>query len=499
MRIVVDNDPKLEDGLKKKEGEKIISLREQVRAASPKRSPEQPPPTPQTPVAQKESVKDQKDKQTVKAQVYHPTQRRLRKGWIQSYLDYTEGQESPSKFHFFAALSVLAGVARRHIFLNRGYYILYPNIYVILVAGSAICRKSTACNIAMNFIFELELKHVFHGKITSEGLLEFMSQIKPHHVQGKPVVDTSPFIYSDELHVLFSGQTYTEQLTKIFTDFYGGKKQWDYKTKNSGTASIRNASPTILAASTPIWLAKAFPPELIHAGLTGRSFFVYESRGKRIAHPEMPPKKLHQDLMHDLSHISNLTGEFRWTEDAHDAFRTWYETLDYGSESDVLESYYARKPDHALKLAMLLSINESDDLVINLKYWNHALRVLSEVESNTRYAFQYMGTPEAALAGELLAVVRAMDGVELVNEAYSRVAHKFRGSTQFEEVITSLSMQKKLERRRMLTNGEEILFIPNHKDVKKQGAKFARLQKHPRRGLKKDLSERDFPVKGKGE
>ena len=410
---------------------------------------------------------------------YRHTKRRLPSGWLQAYLQYTSGQESPSKFHFFAGLSVLAGAVRRHVYLDRGYYTIYPNIYVILVAGSAICRKSTACNIAIDFLHKLKTKHVFHGQASTQGLLDFMANIKHHYCKGVRTQDTSPFIYSDELHVLLTHRSYTEDIVKVFTDFYSGKVEWDYKLKAS-VVTIKNCSPSILAASTPIWLAKALPPELMDAGLTGRMFFVYEDRGKRIAHPEPPSDKLKAALLHDLVHISNLSGEFIWEEEAKQAFTTWYEGLDMDYDQDVLAAYFARKQDHALKLAMLFAVNESDNLRITVTHWERALQCLSEIEANARLAYQYMGTNEAAMAGEIITALKSLKGVELRSEVYRRVGHKYKNIKQFNEIVDSLVMQKKIKKDKLKTNGKQLLRLERFDDKIAQAEKYVALSKMPR-------------------
>ena len=410
---------------------------------------------------------------------FKQTKRRLKDGWLQAYLQYTSGQESPPKFHFFAGLSVLSGAIRRHVYLDRGYYVLYPNIYVVLVAGSAICRKSTACNIAVDLLRSLTTKHIFHGQASTQGLLDFMTTIKDHYCQGALVRDMSPFVYSDELYVLLSGQDYTKDIVKILTDFYGGKDTWDYKLKKS-VVPIKNCSPTIFAASTPVWLGKAIPSELVAAGLTGRMFFVYEDRGKRIAHPKPPSDKLKAALQHDLLHIANLRGEFIWEDEAKDAFTTWYEALNMDYDQDVLAPYYARKPDHALKLAMLFAVNEADDLHISLRHWKRSLQVLEEIEKYARLAYQYMGTTEAALAGEVMSTLKSLHGVDTRANVFRRVGLKYKNVKQFNEVLESLILQKKIKKRQIKLNHKWVLIDETFEDTVLQAEKFAKFSKIPR-------------------
>lgn len=67
-----------------------------------------------------------------------------REAFFDLYKQYTQGQESPESFHFWTAVGLVASVAGRSIWTDRGYYNLYPNHYIILVSKSALARKSTA-------------------------------------------------------------------------------------------------------------------------------------------------------------------------------------------------------------------------------------------------------------------------------------------------------------------------------------------------------------------
>ena len=62
-----------------------------------------------------------------------PQQRQL-DDWLDSYLDFTTGNESPEKLHLWTALALLSAAVKRQIWMDRGFYKLYTNIYVLMVA-----------------------------------------------------------------------------------------------------------------------------------------------------------------------------------------------------------------------------------------------------------------------------------------------------------------------------------------------------------------------------
>ena len=96
--------------------------------------------------------------------------------WLSSYLIYTEKQESPEKLHFWVGLSVLSAALKRQVWIDKGYYKLYSNIYVLLVAESAMLRKSTAMDIGVKLVRDsVPDLYYISGSMTPEGLLKHMN------------------------------------------------------------------------------------------------------------------------------------------------------------------------------------------------------------------------------------------------------------------------------------------------------------------------------------
>src|SRR3989304_1023207 len=75
--------------------------------------------------------------------VYPPQQ-----GWVTNYLDYVKLQESPIEFHFWVGVCLIGATLKRNVWFNKqDYYSVFPSQFVILVAKSSACKKSTAINI----------------------------------------------------------------------------------------------------------------------------------------------------------------------------------------------------------------------------------------------------------------------------------------------------------------------------------------------------------------
>ena len=82
--------------------------------------------------------------------------RKLEGGWIRHYLEFTKGMESPEIFHFWVAISLIATSLGRDVYLDRGYFKLYPNMFIVLLAESEECAKSTAIKIGVNMILRAD-------------------------------------------------------------------------------------------------------------------------------------------------------------------------------------------------------------------------------------------------------------------------------------------------------------------------------------------------------
>jgi hypothetical protein len=104
-------------------------------------------------------------------------------------------------------------------------------------------------------------------------------------------------------------------------------------------------------------------------------------------------ERLHKNLVQDLEHIADLSGEFTLSEDAHKFMSKWYEeNADEGdSNSHKLSGYFERKPAHIHKIAMILHIAYSDTLVLDQKDFEEAIELLKMIEKKLPNVFQGIG------------------------------------------------------------------------------------------------------------
>lgn len=374
--------------------------------------------------------------------------RLLKEGWIAAYLKYTSEQESPPNFHFYTALSVLGGALRRNTWFDRTYYVLYPNLYVILVAGSAECRKSVASSIGVRILRHVDGIRVFRGKASVEGLLDFMLESQPHQVGTRIVTDNSVYIYASELSMFLSKATYTSEMIPMFLDFSAGEENSIFKTRTGGEYTIPKPLPSLFAASTPDQLKDCLSYGSFSSGFAGRVLFVYETEARRIAWTDHSPemKELEKKLINDLQHISQLYGAFSITEEAREFFKNWYENpIQSKIEDPRLSGYYGRKHDFVFKLAMILAVSRSDELVIQKTHLQLAMNTLNSLELKMLGAFQYVGTNSAALAEDILTIITGNKGVILHSLLLSKLRGRVNTLQEFQDCLKGLKEMKQIK------------------------------------------------------
>jgi hypothetical protein len=151
------------------------------------------------------------------------------------------------------------------------------------------------------------------------------------------------------------------------------------------------------------------PAHVIGGGFTSRVIFVYENqvRQRRLYYDLDWDhfEKLRAGLIRDLIHVGQLSGEFRHDHtDTKDAMETWYQdTSAQGSGDEKIEGYFNRKHVHIHKVAMLLSLAERDDLVIDMTHFEGAKMILEGTETKMPRVFSAVGkNPFSADLEEML-------------------------------------------------------------------------------------------------
>jgi hypothetical protein len=334
---------------------------------------------------------------------------RVLNNWLMKYGEYTIESESPEQFHLWTGLSIIASTVRRNVYLNQGTHILFPNMYVILIGPPGRVRKSTSIRLGRHLLLGVEGIHFGADSLTREELIRSLAKISTGSKQAAMT------IHSTELSSLIEPSGI--KMIQFLTDIFDGDYKWRYSTKHQGKDVINNPILNILAATTPTWIADGLPADVIGHGFTSRVLFVYGADRRFLRpFPGQLDGELARNLQADLDHISRIEGDFTWGEGSKDCYKEIYEEIDAQIPKDYrVEGFHNRKDIYTLKVAMLLSIARSDDLVIYPGDITTAYAALSAIEESMHKTFSAVGKYDHAADTErLLAAIRE-DG-ELTSE-----------------------------------------------------------------------------------
>lgn len=308
--------------------------------------------------------------------------------WIQAYLVYTDESESPEEFHRWVALSIIAGALRRRSHFNMGYFLLYPNMYIVLVSPAGKCKKSTSMRIGRSTIEPIEGIQYSSDSTTRERLIQDLSQA---YQDGH----SSMSAFSSEFASLLTSSGM--DMVIFLTDIYDSPSEWSHKTKSGGTNNIKAPCLNLLGATTPDWMATGMPLQTVGIGLISRTIFVYQNTPRvRDPFPTLSAAQmdLYKLLCADLAQITELNGEFTLTPDGKDYYTHWYKnrTVDPNESGDPrLAGYFERKPMHLLKMGMVISAAQRDDMTISRKDLTDAMNILRFTEGNMVQVFANVG------------------------------------------------------------------------------------------------------------
>ena len=309
--------------------------------------------------------------------------------FILDFIDYCKETEIPGLFSLWCGISTLSCALSRRVWLDMGHYQVYPNLYIILVAGSGRCRKSTAIDQAANLLEEMEPKpNLISQKITNEALIEAIKITETNDHDHFLRETAEGFVIADELSVFLNAKSYEAGLASTLIQFFDCKKVFKYHTKGRGIEKLTNICLGMLSASTVDWIRSAIPFDAIGGGLTSRMIFVYvEDPPPPVAITRMSKEKLliRERMLKDLRRVQSIEGPFVLSPEAEALYISHYNK--FANESPffhdmALSGYASRRFFHALKIAIIMSVSDSSSKpgIISPQHFETAVSVLHQTE-----------------------------------------------------------------------------------------------------------------------
>jgi len=315
-----------------------------------------------------------------------------KEGFISDYLTYTLNSEAPKSFHFWVAISVLGAVFGRNVSFPRGHSQVFPNHFIVIVAPSGRCKKTSAGDIGIDLLWELEGLNVIAEKVTPEALVDSMKSSG-----GGESKECRGFIYAPELPVFLGKQQYNEGMIDLITRLADNPRKWDYRTRTKSIVKLTNVNAAMLGCVTPDGLTSAIPATAFGGGFMSRFLFVMEKQTSReLALPPQRNDLQREQLLQTLKKFQKQKRQFSMSAESEKWYINWYHQLRIDSDKvddPRMCGYYARKQDHLLRLTMVITLAEDLEPVFTVEKFEEALRIFDTLEIPMPDAFVNPNAP----------------------------------------------------------------------------------------------------------
>jgi len=360
--------------------------------------------------------------------------------FVEDYLFYTEGNETPEVMHLWVAMSTLAGAAEKRLWIDRGFFKLFLNLYVVLVAPPGVCAKSTSLSIGMRLLKEAGY-NVFEDSVLKEKIIMEMCELeKQIEVKGKMFRHSSITYVASELNVLLASGV---DMVKFLVNIWDKDDVLIYKTKNAGVFEVTNPYFNLIGAAVPEWFGENVVSDMNSTGFLARTIIIYEDkkRGKEPS-PSLTDAQLkaRERLIEHLLWMGELYNEIEISRTAEDFYRDWYISQEIDASQDHrLVAYQERKvKTHVLKIAALLALADKR-LVVDVSDIETSVEMFDGIERKMRIAFILSSPNKLAHYAYKTVQLLSARGGRLPLADLIRTFHTEITRDQFKELLELLS------------------------------------------------------------
>lgn len=282
--------------------------------------------------------------------------------WLNLLLEQTSESEAPERYFYWAGLAAISAVVRKNIWINRHFYKLYPNVYIVLLSSRSGARKGVPISICKKLLEEVDLVRIISGCNSIQGMIQELGQQKTLE-NGIVIGEAHGILLSDEFDAFLTDDPKSLTYLTALYNTHEHEKGWEKTLKNSPKSFLKAPCLTMLVASNEILFENVVKRKDIEGGFIGRTALVRESKARGINSLVDPPEHLinFPELSVRLLEISKIKGEFKWTQESGKKYDKWYKDM-MQSETDDRTGTYNRLGDQVLKVAMLISLARKDDL-----------------------------------------------------------------------------------------------------------------------------------------
>lgn len=311
-------------------------------------------------------------------------------GWFEWYDEYTRYNEAPLTYHTFAGLCILGAALGRRVWLSMGHFNIWPNYCVILVGPTGKVKKTTAADIAKDFISRHTLCPIMSDEPTPQALSSAMAKAGGHQ-----------FIYGGEMSVFFGKDKFKEAMIPKFLRMLDSPALFEVDTVTRGKETIYELAISFIGATTPSQFNTTMPSIVTSSGFMNRFVFVVENETERVF-PRPWVGGTIRKLDETLKRFKHHKGVIDFAPGVEKGWWDhWYrkrKATIHGMTDDTMVEVMERLPGHLLRTAMLMHLVQCDNFLLCEKCLDASRKMLEYLDKNTPALVQ--GMKQSAVAND---------------------------------------------------------------------------------------------------
>jgi hypothetical protein len=353
--------------------------------------------------------------------------------FISAFSEYAQSYNAPPRFSEWAGIFALSLAAGRNIgFASRGG-ITYANLYLQLI-GPPATGKSRSLLALRKIIGKATDYLPMPAHLTRAYLEDYMKEntVMRKTIDGLDKLSSECIGMAEELQGILPDQDLTH-LT-MYNLLYDLPDNHVTGTRSHGKIELHNTFCALLTGAQPSFLSTVMPEQSWGMGFMSRTIMIWDTpveRRSMFGADQQPLTHLETALVHDLQQVFALYGHMHWSAPAIALYEAWW--IEGGGEPEPQHKrlklgYNGRRELQVTKIAVLNSLSESNDLIVEERHIARAIDQLLAAESQMQYIFN-----EMASAGSMMAIEDVIDRVRAVTA---------EGSALHEAELIQMLMQR---------------------------------------------------------
>lgn len=353
--------------------------------------------------------------------------------FIGRYLDMMADIETPKMYDFWSAVWILSSLIGRSCVIDRPSIPLFMNFYIIFMAESGICRKSTAVNTAYDIFEEIYDKNTTKLINSATNLQGFWCLFQPSLQNNNVCVNVAEFISFFK----------NKKIIEMFTDLYDcPRKRKGYDGKNE--YELNNIFINLLAASTPSYYFSAVSGEQLEGGFSGRTIVLpASSTKKKIGWKDKDPEARERVIEKGKEILQKIPVCITLNKSAVKYFREHYRRS--RNPTGRYAAFHARQHDFAIKLSGILAINRFASEISKEDVQN-AYKIISMQQKATElyYKHQIFTQTDTELEDTIELVRKCLIQAGSVGIKHSALYNKVRHRISKDDFTSLISIMHEL-------------------------------------------------------